>query len=82
MDRSKCEWPEVHFSRENKWIEYCNEVLWVMQQDQWKTDDENGRGRCAYRRGTRMEEGEAKEHAVEEGLKWAQKHAVAYEAQV
>jgi hypothetical protein len=32
-------------AREDKWIKYCNKVLWVMQQEQWKTDDTSGRVR-------------------------------------
>jgi len=35
----------VHFSREDQWIEHCNEVLWVMHQEQWKADEKAGRER-------------------------------------
>ena len=82
VERSKCEWPEVHFSQEDVWIEHCNEVLWVMQQAQWKADDASERVRKQWRVGDRMAEGEGKERAVEEGLRWAKEHATAYEEQV
>ena len=82
VPRSECEWPEVHFSMQDGWIEHCNEVLWVMQQAQWAADEKAGRERKPWRVGDRMAEGEGKERAVEEGLEWAKKHAGAYEAQV
>ena len=80
--RDECEWPEVHFSRRPEWIAHCNEVLFVMQQEQGKADDAAGRVRKVWTVGDRLAEGEGKERAVEEGLEWAKKHAAAYEAQV
>jgi hypothetical protein len=79
--REECEWPEVHFSQQDQWIEHCNEVLWVMQQAQWAADDKAGRERKPWRVGDRMAEGEGKERAVEEGLRWAEQHEGAYEAE-
>lgn len=81
-ERNQCERPEVHFSGKDVWIEHCNEVLWVMHQAEWKADDAAGRERKVWHVGDRMAEGEGKEHAVEEGLEWAKRHAAAYEAQV
>ena len=71
----------MHFSQEDQWIEHCNEVLWVMQQAQWEADDKAGRERKPWKVGDRMAEGEGKERAVEEGLRWAEQHAGAYEAE-
>ena len=82
VPRSECEWPEVHFSREEVWVAHCNEVLWVMMQAQDAADDKAGRKRKTWEVGVRPAEGEGKERAVEEGLEWAQKHAPAYEAEV
>ena len=78
--REECEWPEVHFSRRPEWIAHCNEVLFVMQQEQGKADDAAGRERKVWDVGDRLAEGEGKERAVEEGLRWAKQHAAAYEA--
>jgi hypothetical protein len=72
----------VHFSREEVWVAHCNEVLWVMMEAQDAADDKAGRKRKPWKIGDRMTEGEGKERAVEEGLKWAEKHAAAYEAEV
>ena len=82
VPRSECEWPEVHFSREEVWVAHCNEVLWVMMQAQDAADEKAGRKRKKWTIGQRPAEGEGKERAVEEGLKWAEVHAAAYEAQV
>jgi hypothetical protein len=82
VPRKECEWPEVHFSQKEEWVAHCNEVLWVMMEAQDAADEKAGRKRKKWKIGDRPAEGEGKERAVEEGLKWAEVHAAAYEAQV
>lgn len=58
----------------------CGQVLWVMHEARCAADVAHGRECCEWKKGTQMEEGEAKERAVEEGLKYAKRDAAAYEA--
>ena len=57
----------------------CGQVLWVMHEARCAADVAHGRECCEWKKGTQREEGEAKERAVEEGLKYAKRDAAAYE---
>ena len=50
-----------------------------MYEARCEADEAQGRECFLRRMGTQLEEGEAKERAVKEGLKWAKRDAVAYE---
>jgi hypothetical protein len=80
--REECDWSEVHFSREGKWVAFCNEVMWVMYKERYKTDESQGSGCVTWTIGCRLEEGEDKERSVTEGLMYVKRHAVTYEEQV
>lgn len=55
------------------------QVLWVMYEARCDADEKHGRGCFPRKMGTQLEEGEEKERAVEEGLKYAKRDAAAYE---
>ena len=60
----------------------CGQVLWVMYEARCDADEKHGREYFQRKMGTQLEEGEAKERAVEEGLKYAKRDAAAYEKRV
>lgn len=60
-------------------IVICAQVQWVMYEARCQADEAHGRECFAMKMGTQMEEGEAKERAVEEGVKYAKRDAAAYE---
>ena len=53
-----------------------------MYEARCEADEAHGRACFPRRMGTQLEEGEAKERAVEEGLKYAKRDAAAYEKRV
>jgi hypothetical protein len=53
-----------------------------MYEARCDADEEHGRECFGRKMGTRLEEGEAKERAVEEGVKYAKRDAAAYEKRV